>query len=204
MFSRYFSNTPFVLLSLMAPDPGAPAGGGGAAALPTTFPEPEGDTPESKFANLLKSAKDYFSQLSGAFKEKDDEIAAHGLTKAALKKEQDDHTATKDLLKTEQDNLTATKGALKVEQDAHVATKGRVTLIESFCKHHNLDLAGLEKFKAVKEVPGGGPQGGTAEGKALYDQWQALKKDPKDARKATAFFRKHKAELQDYADSLGD
>jgi hypothetical protein len=194
-FSSFLGGTPNVLLFLEA-DKGGPAGGGGAAPLPATFPEPEGDTPESKFANLLKSAKDYFKQLSGAMRERDDEVDAHGKTKDALKKEQDGHTATKGALKREQDDHTATKGALKVEQDAHVASKGHIRLIESYLKHLGHDLAGVEKFKAVKETPGGGPQ----DGDSVIAEYKKLK----SARAKAKFRKDHKAEIDAYLAQPGD
>lgn len=193
MRSRFLSFIPFVLCNLMAPDTGGAAGG-------SADPQPEsptGDTPEAKYTSALKIIGDYFKQLSGAFKERDDAVAqVAGLTSRAEKAEGEVATLTADNKKLTSDlgSLTSLNVGLTTERDT---ARSRVTLIESFAKHHNLDLAGLEKFKALKDVP---EASASKDGKALYDQWQALK-NAGEGKKATAFFRKHKAELDDYAES---
>jgi hypothetical protein len=182
---------------------GAP--GGGSTQQDQKPQEPTGGTIELKLESSKKIAADYHKQLSGAMSERE-------TAQQDLKKEQDAHGATRDLLKKEQDAHAETKGLLKKEQDAAAGANQRADkaeahrkLLESYAKHHNLDLAGLEKFQAAKTPEGAGPEtGGNAEGKALHDQYEVLKKDPKKSKQATAFFRKHKAELREYANSLKD
>lgn len=196
---NFLSGIAPVLVCLAAPI----EGGGG-----TTDPQPEsptGDTPEAKYTSALRIIGDYFKQLSGAMREKDEAVGqVAGLTARAekaekeLKEERDLHIASKE-------NLSALNSQLVGVTKERDTAQSRVTLIESYCKHSNVDLAGLEKFQAAKTPEGAGPDnGGNAEGKALHDQYEALKKDPKKSKQATAFFRKHKAELQEYAASLKD
>lgn len=192
----------------LSPDQGGAVGGSPAEPKPA---EPTGETLADKFENAKKIIGDYFKQLSGAMKENDDAVSqVSGLTKRAEKAEGELKTANEKIeslnsqLSSVNGQLTTMTQARDAQTDRATKAEGKITLIESYAKHHNLDLAGLEKFQAAKTPEGAGPEnGGNAEGKALYDKWQALKKDSKDARKATAFFRKHKAELQEYADSLG-
>jgi hypothetical protein len=182
-------------LMFFSPD----SGGGSSSSASTASPsEPKGGTIELKLADSIKIAGDYFKQLGGAMQERDQAV---GET-AGLKKKVTDLTAERDTLTgqvtaltTERDGLKTTVTGLTTERDT---AKSRVTLIESFCKGNGLDLAGLEKFQAVKEVPGSGPQSGDKDGKALYDEWQKLK-DSGQGKKATAFFRKHKDAMKEYA-----
>jgi phage shock protein A len=130
-------------------------------------------------------------------KEKDDAVSQV----AGLNKQISDLTAERDTFKDQVSTLTTEVSGLKDQvtgaNDRATKAEGRTTLIESFAKHNGLDLAGVEKFKAVTEVPEAGRR---KDGKALYDQWQKLKASG-DGKKATAFFRKHKAELNEYAES---
>jgi DNA repair ATPase RecN len=193
---RFFSLIPFVLCNLLAPDSGG-AGGGNDAPKPA---EPTGDTPEAKYTSALTIIGDYFKQLSGAMKERDESVGQV----AGLKTQITDLTARATKAEGQVSTLTTEVSGLKDQvtgaNDRATKSGERVTLIESFAKHHGLDLAGLDKFEAVKDVP----EGDAKDGKALYQQWQDLKKNPKNAGKATAFFRKHKEEIKEYSDSLGE
>jgi hypothetical protein len=172
--------------------------GGGSSPQP---PAPEGTTIEEKLQSSIRHTADFFKQLGGAMKEKDDEIAAHAITKQSLKDEQTAHGVTKQSLKDEQTAHAATKDQFAGANDRATKAEGRVTLIESYAKHHSLDLAGLENFKAAKTPADANPnEGGNAEGKAAYDKWQALKKT--DSAAATAFFRDNKKLLREYSKSL--
>lgn len=181
------------MISLLAPDTGG-AGGGSAAPKPA---EPTGDTPEAKYTSALTIIGDYFKQLAGAMRERDESVGqVAGLTSRAEKAEGERDTFKGQLtsLTTERDNLSTQVTGLTTERDT---ARSRTTLIESFAKHHGLDLAGLDKFKAVKEVP---EAGGAKDLKAVYDEWQRLKAAG-EGKKATAYSRAHKAELAEYAES---
>lgn len=204
MIRRLLSGVPFVLLCL-SPDQGGGGGGSstesaaGAASHPA---EPTGETLADKFENAKKIIGDYFKQLSGAMKEKDEAVGqVAGLTARAEKAEGERDTALGQVtsLTTERDGLKTQVTGLTTERDT---ARSRITLIESFCKHSNVDLAGLEKFQAVKTAEGlNGPEGESSEGAKLYKEWRDLKS--KDGKKATAFFRKHKPALEEYRQSLG-
>lgn len=188
---NFLSGIAPVLICLAAPEE---KGGGNDTPKPA---EPTGDTPEAKYTSALTIIGDYFRQLSGAFTERDQAIGqVAGLTSRAEKAEGERDTARAQVtsLTTERDNLSTQVTGLTTERDT---ARSRVTLIESFAKHHGLDLAGVEKFKAVTEVP---EAAGAKDSKAIYDEWQRLKAAG-DGKKATAYFRKHKAELAEYAES---
>jgi hypothetical protein len=191
---NFLSGIAPVLLCLAAPDE---KGSGG-----TTDPQPEqpqGDTPELKYSSALKIIGDYFKQLSGAMREKDEAIGqVAGLTARAEKaeKERDEHKVSLDSANSQLSTLNSQLLGVTKERDD---SRSRVTLIESFCKHSNVDLAGLEKFKAAKTTAELAPGGAADEGKAHYDKWQALKKT--DSKKAAAYFKQHKAAIKDYVDS---
>jgi hypothetical protein len=93
MKNSFLRSTPFVLVSLMAPDGGAPAGGG-TADNPFTgdaAPNFEGETLENKLTN----AKGLIGKLFNALTETaNSEKAAHVETKNALTTEKEAHTAT--------------------------------------------------------------------------------------------------------------
>jgi DNA repair ATPase RecN len=198
ILSLLSSVAPFVLCNLMAPE-GAQGGGSSSSAKPE---QPTGNTLEERLSSATTIIGDYFTQLSGAMSERDQAITSL----ATITAERDGAVQARDTFKRERDEATAQLSTMTSARDGEKQradkAEGRVTLVESFARGHGLDLTGIERTQAAKDIPGAGPDTAT-EGKALYDQWQALKKDPKNARKATAFFRKHKAELQEYADSLG-
>lgn len=170
---------------------------GGAA----TCPEPTGDTLEAKLESSKNISADFFTQLAGAMTERDQAVGELAGTKQNVT----DLTTERDGLKTqvtdlttERDGLKTTVTGLTTERDT---AKSRVTLIESFCKGKGIDLAGIEKSQAAKDIPGAGPATGS-EGKAHYEQWQALKKT--DSKKAAAYFRKNKSDIQEYAESTAE
>lgn len=189
---NFLSGIAPVLLCLAAP---TDATGGGNEPQPEA---PTGDTPEAKYTSALKIIGDYFKQLSGAMREKDEAVGqVAGLTSRAEKaeKERDEFKGQLDSANSQISAKDSQIVGLTKERDDK---QSKITLIESYCKHSNVDLAGLDKFQAAKTVP---ESQGTKDGKALFDEWMALKASGQ-GKKATAFSRKHKAELAEYAESL--
>src|SRR4051812_37811622 len=109
----------------------APVEGGGG----TTDPQPEspqGDTPEAKYTSALKIIGDYFSQLAGAMKEKDQAVGQVAGLNAQIKSlTADKEKLTSDLgsLTSERDGLKGQVTNLTGERDK---AQSRITLIESF------------------------------------------------------------------------
>jgi hypothetical protein len=161
-------------------------GGGGSSKLPEAPPAPEsGATLENQLSHWKKTCMDFFKQLGGAFKERDDELAAHGKTKDALKTEQDAHGKTKDALKAEQEahnktvdalsKANTTVAGLTIERDN---ARTDATRLEGLC-----DLRGIDHKKVVGAAPGAAVAPETAEdwnaklaaAKTIEDQHQVIR-----------------------------
>lgn len=105
---RRLSKISLILCSLGAspfflqPDTGG--GSGGASNLPQP-PEPTGETGEEKLSSAKSIISDFFKQLSGAFRERDE-------AQSALTSEQTAHTETKDALATAQSDLVTANNSL--------------------------------------------------------------------------------------------
>ena len=145
MIRNFLSATPFILCSLLAPDNGGSAGGGGPApdsnvALPTAMPEPEANaTIEQQLAHWKKTASDFFSRLGSEFKGKNDEISAHGATKTALQTEQAAHTTTKGELSTLNSQLSTVRNELS-------SAKTTITGLTTERDNANKNVTHLEKL----------------------------------------------------------
>ena len=197
---NFFGGIPFVLCSLLAPDAGTPAGGGGSAASSEKLPEPEGKTLEEKIASALGIIKDLFGKLGKAG---EDLKAANDLLGTALnfendlKTERDAHTKIKDALKAEQDAHGITKGALKNEQDLRKKSDERVILVESFAKSKGLDITGITKENALRASQQ------NDSGNDVWSQYQQLRTDEKTGKTAPgsafAFYQKNQKALKEFA-----
>ena len=194
----FLSGVPFVLCSLLAADHGAPAGGGGtpAPAAPEP-PEPTGNTLEEKFASAWTAAKDYFRQLSGLQKERDDfQAQAIGATQRAEKAEGE--------LKSANDTIAAHVKTIG-EKDAKInevsanleKSNTAISALENFCKGHNLDLSGVDRTKAVREVAGSGPGDDNAD--PIRAEYTRLRSEENAGRVAPGstfkFYKKNKKHL---------
>jgi hypothetical protein len=141
---KFLSGVPFVLCSLLAADAGGGSGNGNKNP-----PEPTGETLEAKLTHAKSIIADFFKQLSGAFKERDDAVTglasektAHEATKGALTTEKAAHVKTAESLSTmtgDRDNQKS--GREKAEKE--------VGFLESFCKAKGIDLKGVDRSKAV-------------------------------------------------------
>jgi hypothetical protein len=178
---NFLSAVPFVLISLLAADAGAPAGGGAAPAA-NTPPEPTGGTLEEKIssakgliANFFKDAARLTSELAAATKNYAGLETQFNELKAIAETEKTTHAATKGLLETEKTAHTATSGKL-------VTAEKNVNRLESLC-----DLKGIDKTQAVAPAT----PAVSKTGEALLTEFDAIK----DPVARTEFYRKNKADI---------
>jgi chromosome segregation ATPase len=192
---NFLSSIAPVLVCLAAPEEGS----GGFSSSELKSESPKGDTLEARYASAQTIISDYFKQLSGAMRERDEAVGQVAGLKARAEKAEKDLLEANGKVTALTSDLSTMTGDRDSQKSAREKAESRVTLIESFCKHSNVDLAGLDKFKAAKSVEGLQPGGSADEGKAHYDKWQALKKI--DSRKAAAYKKQHNAAIKEYVES---
>lgn len=187
-------------LFMLAPDTGGGSGNPGAE----TCPEPSGDTPELKHSSALQIIKDLWSKLT---KSGTDLKAANDLLETAntsakdLKDEKDAHTKTKADLATAATQITGLTSERDTARSERDTAKNRVSLVESFAKGKGLDLAGIDRQQAAKDVP----ETGNEAGQELWDKHESIRKDEAAGKvepgSAHAFFKKNQAALRAFAHS---
>lgn len=144
---NFLSTIAPVLVCLAAPDDAA--GGGGSSSSTPTPPEPEGDTIEKKFDSAKGIILDYFKQLGGAMKERDDAQAETRKLQGqfdAMKKTAEDAQAESKRLKGELDSMTAARDEEKKRADTNATF---VKNLESHCGVLGIDAK--EAIKAPKQ-----------------------------------------------------
>lgn len=203
MTNRFLSVVPFVLLNLRAPD-GSP-GGSAAPSGDAKIPEPQGSSLEEKNQSALGIIKDLWSKLT---KSSADLQAANDLLEPArafesqFNAEKSAHETTKGELKTANEKIATHVGELSTLNSQLKTSNERISLVESYAKHNGLDLTGVEKHKAIKEVPEG--EAGQS-GSELWAQYNSIKKQEAEGKidtgSAHAFWKKNESALRDFAKS---
>jgi hypothetical protein len=184
MKNSFLRSTPFVLVSLMAPDAGAPAGGG-TADNPFTgdaAPNFEGETLENKLTN----AKGLIGKLFNAGKDLATRLTTLSENHTKLEGQFNSLTETAN---SEKAAHVETKNALTTEKEAHTATSTKLVRAEG-------NVGRLEKLCSLKginpnEVPAAPPEKpANTVSTVEFDQKMRASKDPKVRAQLSADYEK--------------
>jgi hypothetical protein len=202
-----FFRTPSTLLCLLAPDAGAPAGGGGEAnqdtppawAPSSEAPAISGESLEQKVEKATGIVDTLFGHLKSAFAAFKDLQASHKTLegqfqslKETAQAEKDAHTATKALLSEANTKVAG----LTTERDRATTNVAR---LEGLCALKGIDhTASVPPANQPEAAADNTPAGKWAKYQSLRSEESAGKVDPGTAQ---AFWRENKADLNKHAQS---
>jgi hypothetical protein len=208
MFKTILSAIPFVCLSLLAPDTGAPSGGGNGDTPPADAPPvaappvvetmeaPTGDSIENKLTSALGIITNYFRRI--------------GELMSQLSTAQDKATRATDQFNAVAGDLETRNGELKAEKEAHTKTQGALTQSNTDRDNANGNVERLEKIcqlrgidpnQAVVVPPA--PKQAANTGAAKWEKYNELQAQEKKGEIASGtsfkYWKENRKDLDAYA-----